>query len=206
MGAAAAPMLIGSALGAVTNSRNPLQGALLGGVLGGVGGSFMGGFGGAGNAAATAMGTTAGGVPAAITGVTPGATLPVAQMPVSGIFSKAPLAPTTTPATGAFATPTMPGVVSTNTSTGLIGSTTAPVTMGERFAGGVNALKSDIGALNTFASQNPVAAQVGLGAARDIMTPQPMAAAPVAGLMRGTPIQQQESQLAMGMPQINLLG
>ncbi len=49
MGAAAAPMLIGSAMGAITNRRNPLQGALLGGVLGGVGGSFMSGFGNAAN-------------------------------------------------------------------------------------------------------------------------------------------------------------
>jgi hypothetical protein len=200
MGAAAAPMLIGSAMGAITNRRNPLQGALLGGVLGGVGGSFMGGFGGAGNAASTAMGTTAGGVPAAVTGVTPGATLPVAQMPVSGIFSKAPLAPTTTPATGVFAKATMPDIVSTNTSTGLIGSTTAPVTMGERFAGGMNALKSDLGALNTFASQNPVTTQVGLGAARDIMTPQPMAAAPVAGLMRGNPMPIEDQQMANFQP------
>lgn len=42
MGAAAAPMLIGSAIGGLTNSRNPLQGALLGGALGGAGGAFMG--------------------------------------------------------------------------------------------------------------------------------------------------------------------
>ena len=188
MGAAAAPMLIGSALGAVTNRRNPLQGALLGGVLGGVGGSFMGGFGNAANTAATAMGTTAGGVPAAVTGVTP-----VTTLPAQGV--------------GNFATATMPGVVSTNTSTGLIGSTTAPVTMANRFAGGMNALKSDIGALNTFASQNPVATQVGLGAARDIMTPRTPPPVQPPGLMRGNPIQQQqESELAMGMPQINLLG
>lgn len=41
MGAAAAPMLIGSAIGAVS-SKNPLQGALLGGALGGAGNAFMG--------------------------------------------------------------------------------------------------------------------------------------------------------------------
>ena len=43
MGAAVAPMLIGSAIGAVTN-KNPLQGALMGGMLGGVGGALMGGM------------------------------------------------------------------------------------------------------------------------------------------------------------------
>jgi hypothetical protein len=42
MGAAAAPMLIGSAIGGLTNRKNPLQGALLGGALGGAGGAFMG--------------------------------------------------------------------------------------------------------------------------------------------------------------------
>ncbi len=187
MGAAAAPILIGSALGAATNSRNPLQGALLGGVLGGVGGSFMGGFGNAANTAATAASTTAGGVPAAITGVTPATTLPA-----QGV--------------GTFATPTMPGVVSTNTSTGLIGSTTAPVTMAERFTGGMNALKSDIGALNTLASQNPVATQIGLGAARDIFSQQPQPPLQ-SGLLRGSQVTpQQPAQYAMAMPQINLLG
>ena len=187
MGAAAAPMLIGSALGAVTNRRNPLQGALLGGVLGGVGGSFMSGFGGAGNAASTAMGTTAGGVPAAITGVTPGAALPAQGA-------------------GTFANPTMPGVVSTNTSTGLIGSTTAPVTMAERFAGGVNALKSDISSLGTFAKENPLAAGQGLQAAKGVLFPEPVAAPTPQGLLRSTPSQEQPPQYAMGMPQINLLG
>jgi hypothetical protein len=42
MGAAAAPILIGSAIGGLTNRKNPLQGALLGGALGGAGGAFMG--------------------------------------------------------------------------------------------------------------------------------------------------------------------
>jgi len=42
MGAAAAPILIGSAIGGLTNRKNPLQGALLGGALGGAGNAFMG--------------------------------------------------------------------------------------------------------------------------------------------------------------------
>ena len=41
MGAAAAPILIGSAIGGLTNRKNPLQGALLGGALGGAGAAFM---------------------------------------------------------------------------------------------------------------------------------------------------------------------
>ena len=52
MGAAAAPMIIGSAIGAATNRKNPLQGALLGGALGGFGSAFTSGFSSLGNAAA----------------------------------------------------------------------------------------------------------------------------------------------------------
>ena len=179
--------MIGAGVGAMTNPRKPLQGALLGGALGGFGGSFAKGALTAGNAASTAMGTTAGGVPAAITGVTPGAALPA-----QGV--------------GTFATPTMPGVVSTNTSTGLIGSTTAPVAMGERFTGGMNALKSDLSNLGSFAKQNPMVAGQGLQAAGNVLFPEPMAAPPAPGLLRGTPSQEQPPQYAMGMPQINLLG
>ena len=182
--------MIGAGVGAVTNPRKPLQGALLGGALGGFGGSFAKGALTAGNAASTAMGTTAGGVPAAITGVTP-----VTTLPAQGV--------------GTFATPTMPGIVSTNTSTGLIGSTTAPVTLGERFMGGMNALKSDIGALNTFASQNPVTTQVGLGAVKDVFSQQPQPALQ-SGLLRGSQVvPQKPPQYATAMPvmpQINLLG
>jgi hypothetical protein len=174
-------MLIGSAMGAITNRKNPLQGALLGGVLGGVGGSFMSGFGNAANTAATAMGTTAGGVPAAVTGVTP-----VTTLPAQGV--------------GNFATATMPGIVSTNTSTGLIGSTTAPVTMANRFAGGMNALKSDISSLGSFAKENPLVAGQGLQAAGNVLFPEPMAAPPTAGLMRGNPMQIEDQQMANFQP------
>ena len=189
MGAAAAPMLIGSAMGAITNRRNPLQGALLGGVLGGVGGSFMGGFGGAGNAAATT----------AMTGANP-AVMGTAGMGVAPMTAGATYNAAAPGMVANFGNATMPTYAATGGSTGLIGSTTAPVTMGERFTGGMNALKSDLGALNTFASQNPVTTQVGLGAARDIMTPQPMAAAPVAGLMRGNPMPIEDQQMANFQP------
>ena len=189
MGAAAAPMLIGSAMGAITNRRNPLQGALLGGVLGGVGGSFMGGFGGAGNAASTA----------AMTGANP-AVMGTAGMGVAPMTAGATYNAAAPGMVANFGNATMPTYAATGGSTGLIGSTTAPVAMADRFAGGMNALKSDLGALNTFASQNPVTTQVGLGAARDIMTPQPMAAAPVAGLMRGNPMPIEDQQMANFQP------
>lgn len=196
MGAAAAPILIGSALGAVTNPKNPLQGALLGGVMGGVGGSFMGGFGGAGNAAATT----------AMTGANP-AVMGTAGMGVAPMTAGATYNAAAPGMVANFGMPTMPTYAATGGTTGLIGSSTAPLTMAERFSGGVNALKSDIGSLNTFANQNPVATQVGLSTAKDIMAPKPPPPVQPPGLMRGNPIQQQQnSELAMGMPQINLLG
>jgi hypothetical protein len=185
MGAAAAPILIGSA-----------QGALLGGVMGGVGGSFMGGAMNAGNAAATT----------AMTGANP-AVMGTAGMGVAPMTAGATYNAAAPGMVANFGNATMPTYAATGGTTGLIGSSTAPLTMAERFSGGVNALKSDIGALNTFANQNPVATQVGLSTARDIMAPKPPPPVQPPGLIRGNPIQQQqESELAMAMPQINLLG
>jgi hypothetical protein len=166
--------MIGAGVGAVTNPRKPLQGALLGGALGGFGGAAMG----AGNVAATATGATAGGAPLAVTGVTPGVSLPVAK----GVT------------TGAFKTATMPGVVSTNASTGLISSTTAPVTMMDRF-----------NALGQFNRENPMVGQVGSSALQSLNEPQPMAASMQPGLLRGTPSQEQPMQYAMQMPQVSLI-
>lgn len=171
--------MIGAGVGAVTNPRKPLQGALLGGALGGFGGAAMG----AGNAAATA--TMKGAMmPAAGTGVsagvgsTAGAALPMYNPGVGGIFANA----------------TQPVYAATGGSTGLIGSTTAPVTMADRFK-----------ALGSFNQENPMVGQVGSSALRDIMQPQPMAAAPTPGLLRGTPSQEQPMQYAMQMPQVSLI-
>ena len=170
------PILIGSAIGAMTNPRKPLQGALLGGALGGFGGAAMG----AGNAAATA-GMTGATMPAAGAsagvGSTVGATLPVAK----GVTG------------GAFATPTMPVYAATGGSTGLIPSMTAEITMADRLK-----------ALGQFNRENPMVGQVGASALQNIMQPQPMAA-PQVGLLRGTPSQEQPSQYALAMPQVSLI-
>lgn len=163
--------MIGAGVGAVTNPRKPLQGALLGGALGGFGGAAMG----AGNAAATATMTGASAVPAGASGLT---TLPAAKG-----------------AAGIFATPTMPTYAATGGTTGLIGSTTAPVTMMDRLK-----------AVGDFGRQNPMVGQMGSNAFQSLNEPQPMAAAAPPGLLRGTPSQEQPPQYAMGMPQINLLG
>jgi|APGre2960657373_1045057.scaffolds.fasta_scaffold85046_2 hypothetical protein len=194
MGAAAAPMLIGSALGAVTNRRNPLQGALLGGVLGGVGGSFMSGFGGAGNAAATT----------AMTGANP-AVMGTAGMGVAPMTAGATYNAAAPGMVANFGNATMPTYAATGGTTGLIGSSTAPVAMADRFAGGMNALKSDISSLGTFAKENPLAAGQGLQAAKGVLFPEPVAAPTPQGLIRGTPSQEQPTQYAMGMPEIRLI-
>lgn len=161
--------MIGAGVGAITNPRKPLQGALLGGALGGFGGAAMG----AGNAAATA--TMKGAMmPAAGTGVT-------ASAPI-GAFGA-----------GTFATPTMPVYAATGGTTGLIGSTTAPVAMADRFR-----------ALGQFNRENPMVGQLGSNAFQNLMEPQPMmAAAPTPGLMRGTPSaieQPQYSAMAQRQP------
>jgi hypothetical protein len=172
--------MIGASVGAMTNKRDPLKGALLGAAGGAAGGAFMGGAMGAGNAASTAAMTGAKAVPVGASGLT---TLPAAPG-----------------AAGIFATPTMPTYAATGGTTGLIGSTTAPVTIGNQLSGGMSAL-------NTFANQNPVATQVGLGALQSAMTPEPPPQmAPPPGLARGQQFQmEQPTQYAMGSPRISLI-
>lgn len=192
--------MIGAGVGAITNPRKPLQGALLGGALGGFGGAFAN----VAKPAATAMGTTAGGVPLAVTGATPGVALPSAALPAStvtlptqaatGAFKTATMPGIQAANTLPFANPTMQGIVSTNASTGLIPSMTADVTMMDRLR-----------AMGQFNRDNPMVGQVGSSALRDIMQPQPMAATPTPGLLRGTPSQEQPTQYAMAMPQVSLI-
>jgi hypothetical protein len=169
------PMMIGAALGAATNRRNPLQGAMLGGVLGGFGGAAMG----AGNTAATATMKGAAAIPAGgattITPMTAGATYSGAA---PGMVAN-------------FGMPTMPTYAATGGSTGLIGSTTAPVTMMDR-----------LGAMGSFAKNNPMAVNVGLQSANSLLTPPeplPMSAPP--GLARGQQFQMEEPQYAMAQRQ-----
>lgn len=171
--------MIGAGVGAITNPRKPLQGALLGGALGGFGGAAMG----AGNAAATATMTgatmPAAGAATTITPVTAAATSPTALANVSNPI---------------FANPSMANYAATGGSTGLIPSMTAEITMADRLK-----------ALGQFNRENPMVGQVGSNALRDIMQSQPMAAAAPPGLLRGTPSQEQPSQYALAMPQVSLI-
>lgn len=166
--------MIGAGVGAITNPRKPLQGALLGGALGGFGGAAMG----AGNAAATATMTGASAVPAGASTITP--------MTAGATYSGA------APGMVAnFGMPTMPVYAATGGSTGLIGSTTAPVTMMDRFK-----------ALGAFNRENPMVGQVGSNALQNLMEQPPvMAAAPTPGLLRGTPSAIEQPQYAMAQRQ-----
>lgn len=170
--------MIGAGVGAVTNPRKPLQGALLGGALGGFGGAAMG----AGNAAATA-GMTGATMPAA------GAATTITPMTAGATFN---------PAAGGtianFSMPTMPTYAATGGSTGLIPSITATPTMMDRLK-----------AVGQFGRENPMVGQLGSSAFQSLNEPQPMAAAVPQGLLRGTPAQEQPPQYAMAMPQVSLI-
>ena len=175
MGAAAAPMLIGSALGAVTNPRNPLQGALFGGALGGFGGAALG----AGNVASTA----------AMTGANP-SLMGAAGMGSTKVAAAAtPASALTSGVNPVFATPSMPTYAATGGTTGLISSTTAPVTMMDRLK-----------AVGDFNRQNPMVGQMGSNAFQSLNEPQPMAAAAQPGLIRGNPMQIEDQQMANFQP------
>jgi len=150
--------MIGAGVGAVTNPRKPLQGALLGGALGGFGGAAMG----AGNAAATAGMTGASATPIGV--ATPGMALN------SGAAFNA-----ATP----MATATMPATFATGGSTGLIPSITATPTMMDRLRavgqfGRENPMVGQLGA-SAFQSLNepqPMAAAVPQGLLRGTPSPE----------------------------------
>jgi len=151
------PMMIGAALGAATNRRNPLQGAMLGGVLGGFGGAAMGGIKGASAAANAAQASNI----AAQRALSYGAT-----------------------------------------------QTAAGQTLNQGLGASLlSGAKDAFGGINTFAKQNPLTTQVGLGALQSAVTPAPPPEmAPPPGLMRGQQFQMEDpTQVAMGSPRISLI-
>lgn len=173
------PILIGSALGAVTNRRNPLAGALMGGVLGGVGGAAMGGFKAAGSAGTA--GLAGGGGSGMFTAGTQVAN------PATYFTAGAPAAAGSLQAGGNAVM---------NVGQTAIG--TSPTFM-EQMRGGFQGITN-------FAKENPFAMSTGLNAAKELYgQQQPMAAAVPQGLLRGTPSPEQPQQYAMAMPQVSLI-
>lgn len=171
MGAAAAPMLIGSAIGGITNRDNPLQGALLGGALGGAGGAFMSGAGGL-SSLMPSFGSAAAPTAASLTAAAP----TVANPAIAGF-------------TGQAVTPAMSTIFSNPTSaiggvnlgggptTGLIPSSMAPSFM-ENIGSGFN----NIG---QYAQENPVLTQMGLQSAQQMLKRPEAPMAPAGQVSRG---------------------
>ena len=198
MGAAAAPMLIGSAIGGLTNRDNPLQGALLGGALGGAGGAFMG-PGGLSNMFSFADDAATGVLPSALSG----STTINAAAPMAGQAFVNPVATTMTtgPSISAnvaneaskFARPegfggvkgmfsggigsstyTPAPFVSSGTSTGLIPSSMYEPTFMDR-----------VGSVGQYAQQNPVLTGMALQSAQQMMQRPEAPMAPAGQVSRG---------------------
>jgi hypothetical protein len=206
MGAAAAPMLIGSAIGAFTN-KDPLKGALLGGFMGAAGGAFMPTLGGLGstaaNTAATAGTTAASALPAnAVQAFTtgPSAAMQAANLTTgptgilgteaaksagSGIFS-APRA-VNTAITPSFERPLTLGMPNVEPGQGY------QYTLGDRF--------SQIG---QFAQQNPVLTQMASQTGQSLLQ-QPERPLPAPGLLRGSQIPMEAAQYDVGIPKVSLI-
>lgn len=170
------PILIGSALGAAMNRRNPLQGAMLGGVLGGFGG-----------AATTAFNSAA-----------PTGTAGLAGGGGSGMFTAGtqvanPMATGTYFASGAPAASAGNAVMN-------IGQTaigTSP-SLGTQLSGGLQGITQ-------FARENPMAVGIGLQSANSLLAQQPPTVATPPGLMRGQQFQTEQPQYAMYQQPISLI-
>lgn len=209
MGAAAAPMLIGSAIGGLTNRDNPLQGALLGGALGGAGGAFMG-PGGLSNMFSFADDAATGVLPSALSGSTTvaGSSLPsgavqafttgpnaamqaanLATGPSGAIGVEAAKTGLFAPPTGGFQSLTagMPQPLTFNQATAA--GMQRPLSLGMP---GVEAsslyeptFMDRVGSVGQYAQQNPVLTGMALQSAQQMMQRPEVPMAPAAQISRG---------------------
>lgn len=174
--------MIGAGVGAMTNPRKPLQGALLGGALGGFGGAAATGFKAAGSAGTAGLAGGGG----------------------SGMFTAGTQVANPMAAGGTYFTAGTPAAAGSLQAGGNavmnVGQTaigTSPTFM-EQMRGGLQGI-------GQFNRENPMVGQVGSSAFQSLNEPQPMAAAAPPGLLRGTPSQEQPMQYAMQMPQVSLI-
>ena len=216
MAGAAAPILIGSAVGAVTNRKNPLQGALLGGALGGFGSAFTG-FGSLGNAAANTANTAATTVAnttantaanTAATNLMPGAVgafgqpVPAMASATPGIFSNAtyPLAvsqPLSSAAGQTAGMETTFGPVELLLNPNIQSSSLNDESLLQKIGTGA-------GELGQYAQQNPVLTQMAMQSAQQMMQ-QPQRQASPPGLLRGSQMQVAAPQYQVGIPKVSLI-
>jgi hypothetical protein len=145
--------IIGGSVGAMSNSKDPLKGALLG-AAGGYGGATLMGAGGAGVAPGIIPSSSA------LSGST---TINAAALPTNAVQAFTTGAPMATPLnveamkTGGFVAgaPTAAPFVSSGTSTGMIPSSLYEPTMMDRFA-----------SVGQYAQQNPVLTQMAMQSAQ----------------------------------------
>lgn len=218
MGAAAAPMLIGSAIGAFTN-KDPLKGALLGGFMGAAGGALMPTLGGLGSTAANTAATA--GTTAANTAATTVAN--AGALPVQA-FTKGPTAAMqaanlTTGPTGIIGTEAAKAGLFSGatpvTTTALQGKglaqTTAiqrPLTLGmpgvEPGQGYEYTLGDRFGQIGQFAQQNPVLTQMAAQTGQSLLQQQERPLS-TPGLLRGSQIPMEAAQYDVGIPKVSLI-
>ncbi len=210
MGAAAAPMLIGSAIGAFTN-KDPLKGALLGGFMGAAGGALMPTLGGLGSAAANTAataGTTAAGAnipagaafinPAGVNAATAAATTAPSAMFPSGVLSTEAAK---SAGSGIFSAPRA-------VNTAITPSFERPLTLGmpnvEPGQGYEYTLGDRFGQIGQFAQQNPVLTQMASQTGQSLLQ-QPERPLPAPGLLRGSQIPMEAAQYDVGIPKVSLI-
>jgi hypothetical protein len=214
MGAAAAPMLIGSAIGAFTN-KDPLKGALLGGFMGAAGGALMPTLGGLGSTAANTA-ATAGNT--AATTVANASALPV-QAFTQGPTAAMQAANLTTGPTGIVGTEAAKAGLFSGatpvTTPALQGQglaqTTAiqrPLTLGmpgvEPGQGYEYTLGDRFGQIGQFAQQNPVLTQMAAQTGQSLLQQQERPLS-TPGLLRGSQIPMEAAQYNVGIPKVSLI-
>ena len=195
------PLLIGSAIGAATNRKNPLQGALLGGALGGFGSAIMPTLG--ATTAATTAGTTG-----ALTGTGAATAANTAFMNPAGV--NAMTAATTGPTGALGVEAAKQGIFSAPTAvnTAMTPAVERPLSLSmpgvEPGQGYQYTLGDRLGQVGQFAQQNPVLTQMAAQTGQSLLNQQPTLPPP-AGLMRGNPTQMQPMQYQVGVPRVSLI-
>jgi len=219
MGAAAAPMLIGSAIGAFTN-KDPLKGALLGGFMGAAGGALMPTLGGLGSTAANTAAT------AGTTAANTAATTAASSLPANAVqaFTTGPTAAMqaanlTTGPTGIIGTEAAKGGLFSGatpvTTPALQGKGLAqtaaiqrPLTLGmpgvEPGQGYEYTLGDRFGQIGQFAQQNPVLTQMAAQTGQSLLQQQERPLS-TPGLLRGSQIPMEAAQYDVGIPKVSLI-
>jgi len=207
------PMLIGAAVGAATNRKNPLQGAM----LGGMGGAFLGPTMGLGATTAGAGGS--GILPSAASGsITAGANIPAGAAFINPAGVNAATAATTGPSglvgveaakSGLFSGG-MPATNAAMQGQGLAQTTAMqrPLSLGmpgvEPGQGYEYTLGDRLGQVGQFAQQNPVLTQMAFQTGQGLLQ-QPERQLQSPGLMRGTQMQVAAPQYQVGIPKVSLI-